>query len=103
MSTAAILNISEFKLLNQLRGVDYYKIALWSIGSGMDLNIQLSNNQRRRFLQIKIADCRLRKPLIFILKQIDVLRKVRKEYFFLIRSILYQKIRIETQNLITLN
>ena len=55
MSTAAILNISEFKLLNQLRGVDYYKIALWSIGSGMDLNIQLSNNQRRRFLQIKIA------------------------------------------------
>ena len=101
MSTAAILNISEFKLLNQLRGVDYYKIALWSIGSGMDLNIQLSNNQRRRFLQIQIG--RLRKPLIFILKQIDVLRKVRKEYFFLIRSILYQKIRIETQNLITLN
>ena len=38
-----------------MKGVDYYKIALWSIGSGIDLNIQLSNIQRRRFLKIKIA------------------------------------------------
>ena len=67
----------------------------------MDLNKQETFSEDD-FLQIEIA-MQIEVNCFFILKQKNVLMKVRKVYFFKKRPISYQKICIETQSIEMLN